>query len=119
MPDHILEEICILLTICQSSRLIFGYAIGGDEAGALGFGEFGEGAADFVAPGWADVGGEEIRLGEIAVVVGFFFRTHGDGVALGLIPEAGFLREAAAGFEDSYVALDFEFERFLQVAEGV
>jgi len=49
----------------------------------------------------------------------FFFGAHRDGVAFGLIPEAGFLRDAAAGFEDGDVALDFVFERFLQKAEGV
>jgi len=58
------------------------------------------------------VDGEQVRLGEIAIVVGFFFRAHGDGVALSLIPEAGFLRDAGAGFENSDVALDFVFERF-------
>src|SRR5258707_99410 len=90
-----------------------------EEAGALGFGAFGEGVADFFAPGGADVDGEQVRLGEIAVVVGFFLGAHGDGVAFGLVPEAGFLREAAAGFEDGDVALDFVFESFLEKAEGV
>ncbi len=63
--------------------------------------------------------GEKVRLGEIAVVVGFFLGAHGDGVAFGLVPEARFLREAAAGFENADVALDFVIERFLQEAEGV
>ena len=40
-------------------------------------------------------------------------------MAFGLIPEARFLRDAAAGFEHADVALDFVFERFLQVAEGI
>src|SRR2546425_1837163 len=94
-------------------------AIRSGEAGALGFGKFGEGAVDVVAPSVADVDGEKIGLREIAIVVGLFFRTHGDGVAFGLIPEARFLREAAAGFENAGVACDFVFERFLQETEGV
>src|SRR5260370_25954699 len=49
------------------------YAIGGDEAGALGFGEFGKRAANFFAPSGADVDREKIGLREIAVVVGLFF----------------------------------------------
>jgi len=33
--------------------------------------------------------------------------------------EAGFLRDASAGFEDGNVALDFVFEGFLEIAERV
>jgi len=40
-------------------------------------------------------------------------------VAFGLIPEAGFLEEAAAGFEDADMALDFVFEAFWRKAERV
>src|SRR5208283_3355220 len=45
-------------------------AKGRDEAGALGKGKFGNRGEDFVAPGGADVYGEQVRLREIAVVVG-------------------------------------------------
>jgi len=88
-------------------------AVGGAEAGALGFGEFGEGAADFFPTGRADVDGEKIGLWEIAVVVGLFFGPHGDSAAFGLIPQARFLEKAPAGFEDADVALDFELESLL------
>src|SRR5216684_9362744 len=94
-------------------------AIRVDEAGALGFGEFGKRPADFIAPGATDMDGKKVGLGKIAVVVSLFFRTHGDSVAFGLIPEACLLGDAAAGFEDADVALDFVFESFLEVAEGV
>jgi len=93
-------------------------AVGGDER-RLGFGEFGKGAADFVTPGGTDVDGEKIWLREIAVVVGFFFGAHGDGVAFGLIPEARFLAKGATGFEDADVAPDFVLESLLEKAEGV
>ena len=63
--------------------------------------------------------GEKIGLGEIAIVVSLFFRTHRDSVAFGLVPQARFLREAASGFEDADVALDFVLESLLQVTEGV
>src|SRR5260370_16189227 len=69
-------------------------SVSGDEAGALGFGEFRKSAADFFAPGRADVDGEKVGVREIAVVVGFFFRAHGDSVAFDLIPEARLLRDA-------------------------
>ena len=36
-----------------------------------------------------------------------------------LIPEARFLGDAAAGFEDADVALDFIFEGFCEIAEGI
>ena len=76
-------------------------------------------AANFFAPRGADVDREQIWLGEIAIVVRFFFGAHRDGVAFVLIPEARLLRDAAAAFEHADVALDFVFERFLQEAEGV
>jgi len=40
-------------------------------------------------------------------------------VAFGLIPEAGLLPYATAGFEDADVALDLVLKRFFQVTEGV
>src|SRR5439155_22083139 len=96
-----------------------GDAIGRDEAGAFGFGKFGKGAANFFAPDIADMDGQKIRFGEIAVVVSLFLRAHGNGVALGLIPEPCFLGKAAAGLENADVALDFVFEGVLEEAGGI
>ena len=48
-----------------------------------------------------------------------FLRAHRLGAAFADVPEARFLRDAAAGFEDADLAFDFVFERLLQVAEGV
>jgi len=42
--------------------------------------------------------------------VGLFLGTHGVGAIRGLIPQAGFLGDSAAGFDDADVAFDFVFE---------
>ena len=63
--------------------------------------------------------GHQIRVGEIAVVVGFFFRTHRDGAGFGLVPVAGLLKNTPAGFEHADVAFYFILEGFLEIAEGV
>ena len=63
--------------------------------------------------------GEQIGFGEIPVVVGFFLRAHAHGAAFGLMPESRFLSEAAAGFENPDVTLDFVFESLLQKAKRI
>ena len=61
----------------------------------------------------------EVGLGEVAVVVGLLFAAHGEGAALGVVPEARLLHDAAAVFEDADLALDFVLERGADVAEAV
>ena len=74
---------------------------------------------NFFAPRGADVHREQIGLREISVVVSFFLRAHGYRVAFSLVPEARFLWNAAAPLDNPDVALDFVFQRLLQIAEGV
>jgi len=64
-------------------------------------------SGELLAPGRADVDGQEIGLREIAVVVDLFLGTHGVGAIRGLIPQARFLGDAAAGFDDADVAVRF------------
>ena len=62
---------------------------------------------------------QQVGIGEIAVVVREFLRAHRFGAAFADVPQTRLLRDAAAGFEHADLALDFVFERALQIAEGV
>src|SRR5208282_1822077 len=103
----------------QHFRVVSGDAEGSDKTRALGERKFGKRRADFLAPRGADVHWQKIRLWEIAVVVRLFLRAHGIRAARVLIPKSSLLRDAAARFQDADVALDFIFEGFGKVAEGV
>src|SRR5437899_11182325 len=65
------------------------------------------------------VNGKQVRFRKIAVVMRLFLGAHGIGAVRGLIPKAGFLRNAATGFDDADVALDFVFEGLGKIAERV
>src|SRR5258707_13088156 len=118
-PHRSLEIICYILGFGQHTSLVRRKTIILYETGALGGREFGERAENSIAPGGADVDGQEIGLREIAVVVSLFLGTHGVGAIGSLIPQARFLGDAASGFDDADVALDFVFEGFGEIAKRV
>ena len=63
--------------------------------------------------------GQQVRVGEVAVIVGLLLGAHGAGlVPLGVV-EAGLLDHLAAALDDVDLALDLETQGALQEAEGV
>ena len=56
-------------------------AVFGEEAGALGLGKLGHLRRNAGQPLAADSERDQIGFGKVAVVVRFFFGTHGDGFA--------------------------------------
>ncbi len=73
----------------------------------LASGSSGSWASDLLHPGRADLERRQVRLGEVAVIVGFFLAALGDGHFLDVIPAEGFLDDLAAGFVERGLALDF------------
>ena len=96
-----------------------GEAVVDGEAGASGFGEFGHGGEDVALPGFAYDQRREIGFGEVAVVVSLLFAAHGEGAAFGVVPEAGFLDDSAAVFDDTDLAFDLVLEGGADVAEAI
>ena len=74
---------------------------------------------DLLLPLRADDERRKVGLGEVAVVVGLFFGAHGVRAALGAVPEARLLHDAAAVFDDADLALDLVLDRGADVAEAV
>ena len=50
--------------------------------------------------------GKKIRIGEVAVVVGFFFGPHGEGGASFIIPAAGFVGDGLPFFAGGDLSSD-------------
>ncbi len=63
--------------------------------------------------------GQQIRIGEITVIVREFLRAHRLRAACRHVPEPRFLRHRAAGFQHADLPLDFVFQRMRQIAERV
>ena len=103
----------------ERGGVLRGEAVLGDEAGAAGFGELGHGGEDLLLPLGADDQRRKVGLGEVAVVVGLLLAAHGIGAALGVVPQARLLHDAAAVFEDADLALDLVLQRSADVAEAV
>src|SRR5690606_12553386 len=103
----------------QNASIILAEAVLTDEAGALGVWQFGQLGANGVNVDVVDDDRQQIRLGEVAVVVSDFLAAHGTGlVAVGVV-QAGFLDDAAAVLDDIDLALCFVQDRLLDKAERV
>ena len=85
----------------------------------LASGSSGRVRADGLLPGLIDDEREQVRLGEVAVVVRLFLGAHGVGAALAGVVEPRLLLDGAAGVEDFGLALDLVFEGLFDKAEGV
>ena len=62
---------------------------------------------------------QQVRAGEVAVVVGFFLAAHGTRLVLVRIVQAGFLHHLAAVFDQLDLALHFVIDGFFDEAERV
>jgi hypothetical protein len=91
----------------------------GDEAGAAGLRQFRHGDLELGEKCGADADRDEVRLGEVAVVVRLFLRAHGDGFAEVGVEQARLLDDAATRFEDLHLALHFKLDRLFEEAERV
>ena len=67
----------------------------------------------------ADDQRRQIRLGEVAVVVGLLLGAHGIGAALVRVPQPALLDDAPAGLDDFDLALDLVFQGGADEAEAV
>ena len=63
--------------------------------------------------------GQQVRVREIAVVVGLFLGAHGAGLVLVRVVEPGLLDHLAAALDEVDLALDLEADGLVQKAEGV
>jgi len=90
-----------------------------DEAVLLLELQLGERPADLFDPLRRDENGNEVRIGEVAVVVGLLLAAHGVGLPLGVVPEARLLDDLAAAVQDVALAPDLVLDGPLDVSEGV
>ena len=89
------------------------------EASAPLRGEGRQGRPHVPNPCFIDYQGQQIRVREVAVVVSELLAAHGPcDFAVG-IPQARFLHDAAARFDDFGLALDFVLNGFFHAAERV
>ena len=90
-------------------------------------GEFDDGFLDFGSPGVGDFDGDEVGVGEVAVVVGFFLGALDDGDVFVVVPAAGEFWDfggdgligAAVGVPFGELALDFVGAGTFDAAEAV
>ena len=66
-----------------------------------------------------DLHRQQVRIREVAVVVGFFLRTHAARLALVGVVEPRFLHHLAAAFDHVDLARDFVVDGLLDVAERI
>ena len=66
-----------------------------------------------------DLDRQQVRVGEIAVVVGLFLGTHGAGFLLLRVEQARLLHHLATALDDQDLALDLVVDRLLDEAEGI
>ena len=62
---------------------------------------------------------QQVRFGEIAVVVGELLAAHAEGALSAAVPQARLLHDLFAFFDQFDLPLDFVVERLLEEAEGV
>jgi hypothetical protein len=103
----------------QYPGVVLGQMILRDEPAAAGFRQFGQRAANLLDPGCVQRERRKVRLGEIAVVVGFLFRPHHRRPPRGGIEQARFLDERRPLAPRLLVARDLELDGALHVAKRV
>ncbi len=91
----------------------------GLKAGPLGVGQLWHAGADLVDPLAADGEGGQVRLREVAVVVGVLLAALRDGLAAVLAPAAGLLDDAASGVQHLDLAVHLVLDAVVDVAEAV
>jgi hypothetical protein len=91
----------------------------GSQAGALGAGQFGQPVLDLLHIIISQDDGNQVRLGEIAVVVGLFLGAHGLGLVLGHVPEAGLLDHPFTFLNDGDLTLDLILDGLFGETEAV
>ncbi len=89
------------------------------ESLELGLGQFRQTGADFFHPGLVDDERGQVRLGEVAVILGFFFAPLGEGRLAGLVPAARLLDDGLALAQPLALTFDFVGDGALQSAEAV
>ncbi len=89
------------------------------EAATAGFRQHGQRAADALDPGPIDVQRRQIRLGEVAVIVGVFLIALRQRLAARLVPAARFLIDGPARRSQTCLALDLERQRMRHRPERV
>ncbi|MNL25734.1 hypothetical protein D3C87_1472230 [compost metagenome] len=89
------------------------------EALALLRWQFRQGGAHVVEERVLDDHRQQVRIGEVTVVVGFLFAAHRTGFVLVRIVQAGLLDHFSAVFDQFDLTLDFAVDRLLDEAERV
>jgi hypothetical protein len=108
------------------------FAAGGEHAGVVGgqailcrealfldVRQFRQGGAGGIDERIVQHQRQQVGIGEVAVIVGFFLAAHGAGFALVRVVQPGFLHHLAAGFDQVDLPLDLELDRPLDEAERV
>ena len=78
-----------------------------------------QGLTDFRNPLRREFKRQQVRVGEIAIVVGLFLAAHGACFHAVGVKKAGFLLNRAAAFHDVALPLNFEVDGLFDKAEGV
>ncbi len=89
------------------------------KADFAGVRQFRETVAGFFNEGIIDFYRQQVRAGEVAVVVGFFLGAHGAGFVTVAVIQAGFLHDAAAVFQNVHLPLNFVGNGLLHEPERV
>ncbi len=81
------------------------------EPGLLLIRQFGQRAGDFIHPGLLEDERQEVRVGEIAIVVRLLLRAHGSRFAVAGIEQPRFLADRAARLDDVDLTARFVLDR--------
>ncbi len=115
----------LLVILAQRSRhrqhfgVVFPQAVLLDEPGALGGRQFRHRRADLGQPPLAHAQRQQIRFGEVAVIVSVLLAPHRHGFAGIGVVQAGLLNDLAAALDDGDLALDLVVESLLEESERV
>src|SRR5439155_752860 len=90
-----------------------------EQSGAAHARQLRQVAAQLVDPLALNLERRQVRLGEVAVVLGELFAPLRERALLGLGPAAGLLHDPAAGLEHLRLALDLKEDRAMQRAKRV
>ena len=103
----------------QHAGVIGGQSVLRLQAGALGIRKLRQGRLDLLHPGRVENQGQEVGIGEIAVVVRVLLGPHGAGLALAGVEQAGLLMDHAAVLENLHLTAGLIDDGLLDVAHGV
>ena len=103
----------------EHARVIWREAILADEARLLLVRQFRQADLHLLDEAFRQDQWQEVRIGEVAVVVRLFLRAHGAGLALAGIVEPGLLIDLAAVFENADLPAGLDLDRLTDEADRV